>query len=277
MKRRLISHRPADPKPVSHVKTWGFTLIELLVVIAIIAVLMGILMPALKSAREQGKRISCMNNLRQLMLAWNMYADDNDEKIVFASTSQGAETQWGSGRQKCWAYWVNPDSSEELKLEGLRTGGLFKYVKEEKLFKCPTGVRGEIITYAITDAMNGHRGHMNGITTVTKRSKIKTPSSRMVFLDEGELSASSWTLYYDQPKWWDQVTARHGYGTNVSMADGHAEYYKWTDSRTMDVADHEDWQGVGRNTAMATQPGNPDLHKVQRAMWGKLGYMPQSQ
>ena len=61
-------------------KVKGFTLIELLVVIAVIAVLMAILMPALQRAREQGKRVSCMSNLKQLQLAWTMYADDSTAK-----------------------------------------------------------------------------------------------------------------------------------------------------------------------------------------------------
>ena len=60
----------------------GFTLIELLVVIAIIAVLMGILMPALTMAREQGKRAVCLNSLRQLSMAWILYADENDDRLV---------------------------------------------------------------------------------------------------------------------------------------------------------------------------------------------------
>ena len=63
-------------------KTRGFTLIELLVVIAIIAVLMAILMPSLNRAREQGKRAGCLNNLKQLGLAWIAYAGDNDDKIM---------------------------------------------------------------------------------------------------------------------------------------------------------------------------------------------------
>ena len=63
-------------------KRKAFTLIELLVVVAIIAILMAILMPALQRAREQGKRAACLNNLKQLQLAWIMYADENDDKIV---------------------------------------------------------------------------------------------------------------------------------------------------------------------------------------------------
>jgi len=82
-------------------KVKGFTLIELLVVIAVIAVLMAILMPALQRAREQGKRVSCMSNLKQLQLAWTIYADDFDGKIVNGSAS------WDAGGENPWA-WIPP-------------------------------------------------------------------------------------------------------------------------------------------------------------------------
>jgi prepilin-type N-terminal cleavage/methylation domain-containing protein len=72
-------------------KRKAFTLIELLVVVAIIAILMAILMPALQRAREQGKRAACLNNLRQLALAWIMYADENDDKIVNGEAYGGGD------------------------------------------------------------------------------------------------------------------------------------------------------------------------------------------
>jgi len=251
----------------------GFTLIELLVVIAIIAILMGILLPTLNRAREQGKRVSCLSNLKQLMLGWNMYAEDNDEKIIFACVSESYETgRWGfsnSHRAKCWAYWVDPSNNptEEEKLKGLRDGGLYPYVPEERLYKCPTGIRGEVITYAICDAMNGHRDHVIGATTIMKRTEIKNSAKRLVFIDEGRLSPSSWSIWYGQPSWWDKTPARHGVGTNLGMADGHSEYIKWKDPRTIARA-------TGSGGGNVDHRGNPDLEMMQRYVWGDLGYTP---
>ncbi|MCK4292950.1 MAG: prepilin-type N-terminal cleavage/methylation domain-containing protein [Planctomycetes bacterium] len=238
-------------------KRRGFTLIELLVVIAIIAILMAILMPALNRAKEQGKRAACLNNLRQLGLAWSLYADDNEGKIVNGNTITGSFNKDGT----CWVYWPGRSASEEERIEGIKSGLLFPYCPNVKLYKCPTGLRGEVVTYAIVDAMNGHdaipgaEGHI-----VKNRSQIRRPGERVVFIDEGRLTPVSWTVYYDQEKWWDAPPIRHGNGTNFSFADGHSEYWKWKDPRTIGGGSH--------------QPGNRDLHRVQRAVWGKLGYTP---
>jgi prepilin-type N-terminal cleavage/methylation domain-containing protein/prepilin-type processing-associated H-X9-DG protein len=247
----------------------AFTLIELLVVIAIIAILMAILMPALNRAREQGKRTSCLNNLRQMMTGWVMYSDDNEDKIPPANP----ETPGGG-----WVGYPTVSSpTQQDKIDALRLGLMYPYCPEVKMYKCPTGVRGEVVTYAVTDCMNGYDG-IPGTTNlmVRRRLKIKRADSRIVFLDEGRLSPNSWTLYYDQERWWDQVTARHGDGTNFGFADGHSEYWKWKDLRTLDIAkaDYDQWQNTLRNGAMANSPGNEDLHNVQRAVWGQLGYTP---
>jgi len=251
----------------------GFTLIELLVVIAIIAVLMGVLLPALNRVREQGKRAACLGNLRQMILAWNMYADGNDDRLVNGNTATGGFNKDGT----CWAYWVGHTATVEAKIDGIRRGLLYTYCPDVKLYKCPTGIRGEVVTYAIVDPMNGYNAIPNAGTIIRKRTEIRNPGLRLVFLDEGRLSPASWTIFYNEERWWDQITARHGDGTNFAFADGHCEYWKWGDPRTLQVAkmDYDLWQNTERhNTSLAVQANNEDLRKVQRGSWGELGYNP---
>ena len=130
-------------------------------------------------------------------------------------------------------------------MRGLQGRTAVPLLPEVKLFKCPTGVRGEVVTYAITDAMNGYYC-IPGTKEQIKTAANPDPQAdmRIVFLDEGRLSPNSWTIWYDQERWWDQITARHGDGTNFGFADGHADYWKWKDPRTLEVAkmDYDHWQ-----------------------------------
>jgi len=189
-----------------------------------------------------------------------MYADDNDQKIVSGRTAQNS-----------WVYWPGRGASEEARKEGIKSGLLFPYCPNLKLYKCPTGVRGEVVTYAAVDAMNGHDAIPGAEGQVLKnRMQILKPGQRAVYLDEGRLSPTSWTVWYDQERWWDQITARHGDGTNLSFADGHSEYWKWKDPRTLAIckADYDYWQGTGRHGDTSRCPGSQDLHNVQKAAWG---------
>ena len=131
-----------------------------------------------------------------------------------------------------------PTRLKEERLDGLRNGTLFPYCPNVKSYRCPTGIRGEVVTYAIVDAMNGYDQHpwtqSTPRMTFRKKSTIKAPATRLVFLDEGRLSPDSWTIWYTRPAWWDQITRRHGQGTTGSFADGHGTYYKRSDSRTFD-------------------------------------------
>ena len=260
---------------VTH-KQKAFTLVELLVVIAIIALLMGILMPALERAREQGWRITCLNNLRQMMLAWDLYADANDDKIVNGNTSTGSFNP----DDTCWVYWPGQGATIDQRIQGIKDGLIYQYCPNFKLYKCPTVLYGEVVTYAVVDAMNGYDAIPGAAGHILRtRMEILRPAERAVFLDEGRLSPASWTIWYDQEKWWDQITARHGDGTNFSFADGRAEYWKWEDPRTIEVAEmnYYDWQNDVRTNDSLVLPlssGNPDLHRVQKAVWGELGYSP---
>jgi len=129
----------------------GFTLIELLVVIAVIAILMAIMMPALQRAREQGQRAVCLSSLKQLTLAWVMYYDENDGKIVNAETGN---TPPGTGHPnepfwcgKCWSdSYGSPGGTRQTRQfqeNGIKAGAFWQggYIRALGAYACPTGMR----------------------------------------------------------------------------------------------------------------------------------------
>jgi prepilin-type N-terminal cleavage/methylation domain-containing protein/prepilin-type processing-associated H-X9-DG protein len=279
-------------------KRKGFTLIELLVVIAIIAILMAILMPALNRAREQGRRAVCLNHLRTLTLAWSMYADENDDRIVngeayWAPTADPAAPVPTSGPHKGEPYWVGNDCASgfaqgeqrprDIQMQAIRVGALFPYCGAEKVYRCPTGIRGEMRTYSTGYGMNGcfdatgtyigNRGVRVGRTVlmVKKRSEISVPAPayRLVFLDEGQISPDSYAIHYVSPRWWDPPFVRHGDGTNVSFADGHSGYWKYRGAETIRAGKMANLQ---YNYSPTTDEGLADVQKMQEAIWGRLGY-----
>ncbi len=251
----------------------GFTLIELLVVIAVIAILMSILMPALSRAREQGKRGICLSNLKNLTLAWIMYADDNDDKIVNGDSGEYGITSNGP-------YWVNKDwesgMTEYTKKQAIMNGALYPYTKTIKIYKCPTVERKSSIgygqiskifrTYSVADSMNCKNWDDMGAKIIKRRTLIKDAANRMVFLDDGGTCPSAlggWTVYPNKWQWWDPPPVRHGDGTMFSFADGHSDYHKWEDPRTIKF---------GKKTAPGafseTQADNPDLVWASIVVWG---------
>ena len=284
-------------------KPRAFTLIELLVVIAIIAILMAILMPALNRVKEQGKRAACLGNMRQLTLTWIMYADENDDKIVNGEAFGGGDgtapiptsgihkgEQWWTG-DDIGDFWLGINLPQVLQEKAIRAGALYSYCKDEKLYRCPTGVRGEMRTYTITDAMNGLRrdGTYSGnsgarvgrtVLWVKRRAEISSPGPafRIVFLDEGRITPDSYATHYLNERWWDPPFVRHGDGTNVSYADGHADYWKFKGMKTLKIGKLAAVSGLDANPLHQMQPESEDdyqdLYKMQKAVWGKLGYSP---
>ncbi len=291
-------------------KRSGFTLIELLVVIAIIAILMAILMPALQRVREQGKRIVCEHNLKSLTLAWIMYPDENDGKIVngaggFHYISANGQTADGSNPniiERAWVgrgwgnNWNNrnvADSglTEADKKRAIREGALWPVANDYGIYKCPTGRPGEFVTYAAVDAMNGlirggtasGNGHVYSVGrrvggTVIWIKRIHeisspAPAKRMVYIDEGAMTPDSFAVHYDNPgPWWDDPPVRHGDGTTVSWADGHASHLKWRAAETVATGiRNQDWYGGG-GFRPTTDDGIKDLEDFRRSVWGRLGY-----
>ena len=255
-------------------KKKAFTLIELLVVIAIIAILMAILMPALNRAREQGKRAMCLGNVKQLMYAWIMYADENDQYIVSGDAGYNPRAWVLRGFDE-QGYGRGVMLPEEQQIEAIREGALWPYVKEEGLYKCPTGVRGQFITYAIMDAMNG-RNRANegtGDCFIRNRMDIDKMAERMVFIDEGWVTPDSFAVHYNREVWWDDAPVRHGDGVVLSFADGHGEHHRWKGSDTI-IEGRKAIMTHSNDRAPTTEEGERDLHYIQKGCWGKLGYKP---
>lgn len=257
-------------------KSRGFTLIELLVVIAIIAILMAILMPALSRVKEQGKRAVCLNNLKQLSLAWIMYADENDDVLVNGAIGYSDSQQpWGDHRHEI--AWVDRlATGEDAQKQSIKDGALWPYVKDVKLYKCPTGRRGEWLTYAIMFSMNAvNHPPTQGVrgAHIKKRNEITNPAPpfRLVFIDEGFMTPDAYAVHYDQEQWWDDPPVRHGDGATVSFADGHADHWKWKGTDTIQRARDEENQHTSNWTPQSTA-GFQDLYKMQKGCWGKLGY-----
>jgi prepilin-type N-terminal cleavage/methylation domain-containing protein len=278
----------------------GFTLIELLVVIAIIALLMAILMPALSRARKQGKRSVCMSNMKQLILAWTAYAETYDGKIVNGGQAPPpcnqtnyakTETYWCTGFPTTaipgydWNWSTTNFCGQylplEKRIEKMKEGALWSYLKDIQIYRCPESKREMHRTYSIVDSMNSSWKGMSGAgfgpegEIFKNLGQIKKPSEKIVFVEEGKPSSDAFIVVYSQEKWIDYPQAPHGKGATFGIADGHAEFWKWVDKRTMSWASI-DWtdEGLDLSTIPTLQPGNKDLQRVQIATWGKLNYTP---
>ena len=270
-------------------KIKGFTLIELLVVIAIIAILMGILMPALNRVREQGKRAVCLNNLRQLATAWTIYSDENDNKIVNGAPMGNAVGQAvaGSGYHAnevpwvgvCWAsnYTSGGQLDEQTQIKGIEAGALWPYVRQVELYSCPTGTRGEKLTYAALDGVNAYRrdGTNKPGVFLKRTTDIKgAHANRIVFIDEGWVTPDSFAVHYTRELWWDDPPVRHGDGTTVAFADTHADHYKWNGTDTVQFGKDRERGHPSNDYPPTTDDGKRDLHWLQKGCWGSLGYTP---
>jgi prepilin-type N-terminal cleavage/methylation domain-containing protein/prepilin-type processing-associated H-X9-DG protein len=235
----------------------GFTLVELLVVIGIIAVLIGILLPALGRAREAASKTACLSNMRQLTTGWIMYANDHKGYLVFAETWKKDEPV-SSGPPHDQDGWMLSGNDEQSIKEGL----LYKYVKALEVYRCPSDpVRTNLRSYVINTALNGaFEKNTSGqpfIPTVRKIGQVKP--GRMVFTEENDpliagvyagsfLVMPSGNIWVDVPAFW------HPRSTNMSFADGHAENKRWSDPRTLKM----------KPPGPFSHSNNKDLQELQR-------------
>jgi hypothetical protein len=234
--------------------------------------LLSVLLPSLRRAKEAGKRTHCLYNAKSLATAWTMYVQENDGRFPRAYTDVEGWIRDIPG------YFTNPEQAPvEMQLEALEKGLMFPYLKTTEVYRCPVAKVGEMRTYSIPHALNGGNFNGNyGAMTIFRMHEIKNTGNRIVFLDDFIRDWDAcWMVYNDRPQWWNTTPIRHGSGGNVfSFADTHSEFWSWKDQRTVDLAEqcYEDSTPDARNYPESVQPNNPDLVRVQTAVWGRLRY-----